>query len=73
MDRAVVVVEVRLKMHLVDRKYIVMELEQQMIDVMEPRLVMIKVTASHTMWKEPKDVEDNQVLVEAGQGRISEL
>ena len=73
MDRAVVVVEVRLKMHLVDRKYIVMELEQQMIVVMEPRLEMINVTTSHTSWKGPKDMEDSLVLVEAGQGEISRL
>jgi hypothetical protein len=38
------------------------------VKVMEPRQEMIDVTNPYTVWKEPKEMEDNPVLEEAGQG-----
>jgi hypothetical protein len=45
------------------------EIEIKMIKVMEPRQEMINVTNPNTVWKEPKEMEDNPVLEEAGQGK----
>ena len=46
------------------------DMEIKGVKVMEPRQEMIDVTAPYTVWKEPKEMEDNPVLEEAGQGEI---
>ena len=49
------------------------DMEIKVVKVMEPRLDMIDVTNPNTVWKEPKEMEDNPVLEEAGQGKTFQL